>query len=115
MAGSVLFNLLFALFGFLFTFLFSLTTNVWQTSIIRGTIGFFLFFFIAFVFRLLWELIREEKGNEAVEMKANEQERKTSELDESKGSEEMPEATAKETSEMIRSLLSEEEAKTTND
>ncbi|MBA2174087.1 hypothetical protein H0266_04140 [Halobacillus locisalis] len=113
MAGSVLFNLLFAVFGFLFMFLFSLTANVWQTSIIRGTIGFFLFFIVAFVFRLLWELISEDKEKEAVDMDGNEHERQTSESGEVKGSGELPEATAKQTSEMIRSLLSEEEAKTT--
>lgn len=117
MSGTVKFNLFFALFGFLFTFLFSLTANVWQTSIIRGTIGFFAFFLVAYIFRGIWGLIATEQGKGTGK---SEQEDKTDrEVAHSSRDDEPTEgaATAEETSKMIRSLLNEDEDNpmTTND
>ncbi|WP_079480168.1 hypothetical protein [Halobacillus salinus] len=112
MSGTVKFNLLGALLGFSLLFLFSLTSNVWQTSVIRGAIGFFSFFLIAFIFRGLWGVIAADatnvrggdgrsRGNNLHDVEqVNEQ---------SQSQTKETEATAEETSKMIRSLLQEDE------
>lgn len=92
---------MFALFGFIFTLLFSLSVNVWQTSIIRGAIGFFVFFLIAYLFRFIWEFIHSGGTSREVGHRNQNDSNKEINKDES--------PVAKETSDMIRSLLKEDE------
>ncbi|MCA0983305.1 hypothetical protein LCL89_04485 [Halobacillus yeomjeoni] len=99
MAGTLYWNLYMAVTGFLVTFLVSLSSNLWQTSVIRGAVSFFLFFLIGFILRWIWWyiLIKQEDSKEAEESPEVEP-----------GKQKMAEDTAKETSKVIKSLLGED-------
>ncbi|MCA0969116.1 hypothetical protein LCM20_00770 [Halobacillus litoralis] len=118
MAGTIKFNLLIALFGFFFTFLSALSDNVWQTALIRGALGFFGFFIIAFLIRIIWGLISIENEDRTPKEDEGTSEPETGSRESGSESEQgSTEVTAEETSKMIRSLLNEDEnnQKTTND
>ncbi|OWA33785.1 hypothetical protein B9G55_20850 [Saccharibacillus sp. O16] len=53
MKGTIRVNLIFALIGFVITFLFAVRTNLPVTSLIRGGIGAFVWFLLAFLFRIV--------------------------------------------------------------
>ncbi len=53
MKGTIRVNLIFALIGFVITFLFAIRTNLPVTSLIRGGIGAFVWFLLAFLFRIV--------------------------------------------------------------
>ncbi|WP_322922762.1 hypothetical protein [Paenibacillus campi] len=53
MIGNIKFNVWFGVLGFLITFLFSLGNNLWTTSLVRGCLGFILWFALAFLLRFI--------------------------------------------------------------
>ncbi|MDO3410676.1 hypothetical protein QWJ34_12965 [Saccharibacillus sp. CPCC 101409] len=53
MKGTIRINLIFALIGFVVTFLFAFRNNLPVTSLIRGGIGAFVWFLLAFLFRIV--------------------------------------------------------------
>jgi len=53
MIGNIKINVWFGVFGFLITFLFSLSNNLWTTSLVRGCLGFILWFALAFLLRFI--------------------------------------------------------------
>ncbi|WLR46928.1 hypothetical protein LC065_15445 [Halobacillus litoralis] len=95
MNGTLLWNLWTAVFGFLFIFLISAQVTTFDTAVYRGTIGFFSFFGISYVFRTLWSFVAapvdtaEDHHNWA-------QSASYTDMD------------AEETSEMVRKLLNED-------
>ncbi|MGR9050129.1 hypothetical protein ACQ4XT_15995 [Halobacillus faecis] len=95
MNGTLLWNLWTAVFGFLFIFLISTQVTTFDTAIYRGTIGFFSFFGLSFVFRSLWSFaaapVDTEEDNRNWAQSAP-----SADMD------------AEETSKMVRELLNED-------
>lgn len=57
MKGTLLWNLWAAVFGFLLVFSISAQVTAFDTAIYRGTMGFFSFFVLSYVFRALWSFV----------------------------------------------------------
>ncbi len=53
MIGNIKINVWSGVLGFLITFLFSLGNNLWTTSLVRGCLGFILWFALAFLLRFI--------------------------------------------------------------
>lgn len=60
MIGNILFNVLFGLIGFVLTFLVTIGNNLLMTSLIRGVLGFSVWFVLAFVLRWVLGFIFKE-------------------------------------------------------
>ncbi|MCL6603066.1 MAG: hypothetical protein K6T94_09350 [Paenibacillus sp.] len=60
MIGNILFNVLFGLIGFVLTFLVTVGNNLLMTSLIRGVLGFSVWFVLAFVLRWVLGFIFKE-------------------------------------------------------
>ncbi|WP_089652392.1 hypothetical protein ACJA3J_10305 [Halobacillus sp. SY10] len=95
MKGTLLWNLWAAVFGFLFVCTISAKVTTFDTAIYRGTIGFFSFFVLSYVFRSFWSLVTAP--NETTENSQDSaQTASSTEMD------------AEETSKMVRELLNED-------
>ncbi len=100
MAGTLLWNLISGLAAFILTISISLSVNTWETSILHGSASFFIFFFLAFIYRKLWAYVNKE--SEASYLK-----RQREESTEQSSNEMTPES-VEETTNVIRSLLKDE-------
>jgi hypothetical protein len=56
-------NVILGLSAFLFTYFLSLVNNTWKTSLIRASIGFLLFFILAYIVRLVLYQIGSNKNS----------------------------------------------------
>jgi uncharacterized membrane protein len=66
MVGNWKFNVFFGLVALVFTLLFSLPNNTWQTTIFRGSIGFFIFYILAYLVRAIFFLIISRKTKQVI-------------------------------------------------
>lgn len=107
MVGNWKFNIIFGLVAFIITFLFSLPNNTWQTTIFRGSIGFFFFYIFSYFVRVLFFQIISRKANQVI-VKDHTDEAKDPLKEESK------EVTFEEQFESIPLHALHKEAKTTN-
>ncbi|QAS50975.1 hypothetical protein [Halobacillus litoralis] len=104
MIGSALWNLIAAILGFIFVFFISFQSTSFETAIIRGTICFFSFFLIAFLFRFVWAAIAVDKRKEDHSLNENPEDSLSSEPSESSDG-----FDAEGTSKMIRDLMKEDQ------
>lgn len=73
MIGNLLINLLFGLVGFVFTFFVTYGNNLLGTSLIRGILGFVIWFMLAFLLRwVLGSIIKESSPQEAFDVSGEE-------------------------------------------
>ncbi|KGP74042.1 hypothetical protein [Pontibacillus yanchengensis] len=118
MVGTALWNLIFACFGGLLTFFLSQSTNTISTTMIRSTLVFVLFFLVMFVLRWILQFInkahnveedslvpKNEKGNANQKNQNVEEELSHPQDGEENKREDFSDDEAKQTSEMIRELL----------
>lgn len=65
MSGNILLNVLFGVIGFVFTFLINQGHNLLGTSLIRGFLGFVIWFVLAFFFRwVLGTIIKQSNASD---------------------------------------------------
>ncbi|WP_146816413.1 hypothetical protein [Halobacillus faecis] len=83
------------MFAFLFVFSISAQVTTFDTAINRGTIGFFSFFILSYVFRSFWSFITAP-GDTAEDNQGTAQPASSLNVD------------AEETSKMVRELLNED-------
>ncbi|GGJ22378.1 hypothetical protein [Paenibacillus hunanensis] len=63
MIGNIKINVWSGVLGFLITFLFSLGNNLWTTSLVRGCLGFILWFALAFLLRFILGVLATPGNN----------------------------------------------------
>lgn len=114
MVGKLWWNLVFAAVGAVLVFLLSITNNTLQTTIIRAVFTFVIFFLILFLFRYALNYVISDNTKETHSGSSNSM--NNADTDPLSDSEEkvednqqtLSDEEAKKTSEMIRSLLSDE-------
>ncbi len=95
MKGTLLWNLCAAVFAFLFVSSISAQVTTFDTAIYRGTIAFFSFFVLSYVFRSFWSFVTAQSDT-------------LEDNHDSAPSASFAEMDAKETSKMVRELLNED-------
>ncbi|MFC0524163.1 hypothetical protein ACFFGV_11370 [Pontibacillus salicampi] len=110
MIGTILWNLLFAVFGGSVTFILSLTANSLPTSVYRAATVFAIFYLSMFLFRAIFAYVAQATySGETSDVVARSDFYNASLQSQEEREKEEEEETARQTSQVIRDLLQEEE------